>query len=64
MIGGWDFDQSVIIPYRFARNIMNELRSNPLIMVQGKDNLTSKALKDDLTGTMRAIHKLTPNKRR
>ena len=59
-IGGWQFDQSVIIPYRFARNIMDERRANPLIMVQGLDNVTSKALKDELTGTMRAIHKLSP----
>ncbi|HLG40745.1 MAG TPA: ABC transporter permease, partial [Chitinophagaceae bacterium] len=62
MIGGWDFDQSMILPYRFARTIMNELRSNPVIMVQGQDYLTSKALKDDLSGTMRAIHRLTPKK--
>lgn len=62
MIGGWDFDQSVIIPYRFARTIMNELRASPVILVQGQDYLTSKALKDDLMGTMRAIHKLTPTK--
>lgn len=62
MIGGWDFDQSIILPYRFARTIMDERRSDPVIMVQGKDNLSSKALKDDLTGTMRALHKLSPTK--
>jgi putative ABC transport system permease protein len=62
MIGGWDFDQSVVIPYRFARTLMNELRSSPVIMVQGQDYLPSKALKDDLMGTMRAIHRLTPTK--
>ncbi|HEY6502952.1 MAG TPA: ABC transporter permease [Chitinophagaceae bacterium] len=62
MIGGWNFDQSIVIPYRFARNMMNELRSDPVIMVQGQDNLTSKALKDDLTGTMRALHRLSPMK--
>ncbi|MFC0772918.1 ABC transporter permease [Terrimonas alba] len=62
MIGGWNFDQSVVIPYKFARTLMNEVRSQPIIMVQGQDNLTSKALKDDLTGTMRAIHKLSPTK--
>jgi putative ABC transport system permease protein len=60
MIGGWEFDQSVIIPYKFSRNMMNELRADPIIMVQGQDNLSSKALKDDLIGTMRAIHKLSP----
>jgi putative ABC transport system permease protein len=60
--GGWDFDQSIMLPYRFARTIMNELRADPLIMVQGKDNLTSKALRDDLAGSMRALHKLSPTK--
>lgn len=34
--------------------------SQPVILVQGKDNLRSVALKDDLRGAMRAIHKLSP----
>ncbi len=62
MIGGWDFDQSIVIPYGFARTIMNELKADPIIMVQGQDYLSSKALKDELTGTMRAIHKLPPGR--
>jgi len=60
MIGGWNFDQSVSMPYRFARTIMDERRADPLIMIQGLDNLSSKALKDELTGTVRAIHRLSP----
>jgi putative ABC transport system permease protein len=60
MIGGWRFDESVIMPYRFARNIMFAQNSSPVILVQGKDNLRSVALKDDLKGAMRAIHKLSP----
>jgi putative ABC transport system permease protein len=60
MMGGWQFDQSVIMPYKFARNIMFARNSSPLILVQGKDNLTSIALKDDLKGAMRGIHKLSP----
>lgn len=62
MIGGWDFDQSIIIPYKFARTMMNELRADPVILVQGKDDLSSKALKDELGATMRAVHKLSPTK--
>lgn len=62
MIGGWEFDQSTLFTYNFSRSIMNELRTDPVIMVQGQDNMTSKALKDDLTGTMRALHKLSPTK--
>ncbi len=62
MIGGWRFDQNVILPYRFARNLMDEKKADPLILVQGQDGLSSKALKDELTGTMRSIRKLTPTK--
>ncbi|MET0637716.1 MAG: ABC transporter permease [Chitinophagaceae bacterium] len=62
MIGGWDFDQSIIVPYRFARTIMNEFKADPVIIIKGRDNLTSKALKDELTGTVRGIHKLSPTK--
>ena len=43
MIGGWDFDQNAVLPYKYARNIMDERRAGPLIMVQGKDNISSKA---------------------
>jgi putative ABC transport system permease protein len=62
MIGGWNFDQSVIFPYRFAKTIIREDRADPVIMVQGKDDLSSKMLKDELAGTMRALHKLSPTK--
>ncbi len=62
MVGGWNFDESVVMPYKFARMIMDERYAQPLLMVQGIDGLTSKELKDDLTGTMRAIHKLSPTK--
>jgi putative ABC transport system permease protein len=62
MMGGWEFDKSMIMAYKFARTIINERRANPFIMVKGQDNLTSKALKDDLSGTMRAIHRLSPVK--
>lgn len=60
IVGGWQFDKSIIIPYRFARNIMNEKKSNPLIMVKGKENLSSKAVKDELQSVMRSIRKLKP----
>jgi putative ABC transport system permease protein len=62
MIGGWDFDQTAILPYKFARTIMNEYKADPLIMVQGYAHTSSKELKDELAGTMRAIHKLSPVK--
>ena len=62
MLGGWEFDQSMIISYKFARTMMDEKRADPFIMVKGQEGLSSKALKDDLRGSMRAIHKLSPTK--
>ncbi|MEQ1676251.1 MAG: ABC transporter permease [Chitinophagaceae bacterium] len=62
MIGGWNFDQNVVITYKFARNIMDEKKADPVIMVQGQDEQSSKSLKDELMGSMRAIRKLTPVK--
>ncbi len=62
MLGGWEFDQAMIIPYKFARTMMDERRADPFIMVKGTEGLSSKALKDDLKGSMRAIHKLPPTK--
>ncbi len=60
MIGGWNFDDNVILPYQFARDLYDEKNAEPLIMVQGRDNFSSKALKDELTGAVRAVHKLAP----
>jgi putative ABC transport system permease protein len=62
MIGGWEFDKSVLLPYLYGRGMLYELKADPVIMVQGKENVPSKALKDELAGTMRAIHKLSPTK--
>ncbi len=58
--GGWDFDHSVILPFQFARTIYNEKKTDPVIIVKGKSNVTMTALKDELEGVMRSIHKLSP----
>jgi putative ABC transport system permease protein len=60
LIGGWGFDESVLMPYEYARTIMDETKADPLVMVQGKDGVSSKLLKDDLTAVMRSVHKLRP----
>ena len=60
LIGGWGFDESVLMPYRTARSIMDERKADPLILVQGKEGINSKVLQDDLKGTMRAVRRLHP----
>ena len=60
LMGGWQFDESVVMPYRFARTIMDEKRADPLILVKGQPEMSSKAVKDELKTVMRSIHKLSP----
>ncbi|RYZ56774.1 MAG: FtsX-like permease family protein [Chitinophagaceae bacterium] len=60
LLGGWGFDASLVIPYKFARTLMDESRSEPLILVQGKEGINSRQLQDELKGTMRAVRKLRP----
>lgn len=57
---GMDYDQSVFIPYRFARNLINEKNSSPRIIVTANDKVSSQELADDLEGVMRSIRKLSP----
>ncbi|MEN9686496.1 MAG: hypothetical protein RLZZ28_2282 [Bacteroidota bacterium] len=59
-VGGFDYDQSLIVAYRYFASIYNPDNSNPFIMVQGKPNVASKALQDELTGIMRQSRRLSP----
>lgn len=57
---GMDYDESILVPYRFARNLINEKYSSPKIIVTGKNDISSQELADDLEGVMRSIRKLSP----
>jgi putative ABC transport system permease protein len=57
---GIDYDQCFIIPYRFAKQIFNIENSRPHIVVNGKNDISSNGLADELEGIMRSIRKLGP----
>ena len=59
---GWNYDRSVMLPYRFCKQIFEEKYSNPFIMVMGKEGINSKVLKDELEVAMRSIRKISPTK--
>ncbi|HVM90112.1 MAG TPA: ABC transporter permease [Puia sp.] len=56
----WNFDNSIIIPYGFMKQIVYYRNANPIIIAQGKPNISMAELKDELTGAMRSIRKLSP----
>ena len=61
MIDGWAFDQSIILSYRFMKQMLfNEQYNNPKIIVKGPENMSPEALRDELKGAMRSIRRLGP----
>jgi putative ABC transport system permease protein len=57
---GWDYDNCVMLPYKFCKQIVDEKSSNPVLVATGKENVTTTALNDELEGIMRQIRRLAP----
>lgn len=57
---GWDYDKCVMINNKFARQLFDPEMSNPILIVKGKTNITTDALRQDLRGVMRQIRRLSP----
>ena len=60
IIGGFDYDHSVLTPYPFFITIYPPKYSNPTILVKAKEGISSYLLANELTGIMRQIRKLKP----
>lgn len=63
MMGGFDFDESVLMTYGFMRGMVKEDNAQPVLMVQGRDNVPMAILKDDVQGAMRSIRKIQPSQK-
>jgi putative ABC transport system permease protein len=57
---GWDYDNCIMLPYKLCKQIIDEKSSNPVLIVKGKDKVTTSALNDELQGIMRQIRRLAP----
>ncbi|HTB51444.1 MAG TPA: ABC transporter permease [Ferruginibacter sp.] len=57
---GWDYDNCVMLPYKFAKQMIKEDQANPVIIAKGKAGVTTAALNDELEGIMRQVRKLSP----
>jgi putative ABC transport system permease protein len=57
---GWDYDNCVMLSYKFAKQLVDEENSNPVIIVKGYENVTTTALSNELEGIMRQIRRLAP----
>jgi putative ABC transport system permease protein len=57
---GWDYDNCIMLPYKFCKQIFDEEWANPILIAKGKDGVTPTALMDELKGIMRQIRRLSP----
>ena len=60
IFNAFDYDHSILMPYTFLKQMVREENANPNIMVQGTENMSIDALKDELEGDMRSVRKLKP----
>ena len=57
---GWDYDNCIMLPYKFAKQIIQTDYANPVIIAKGKPSVTTAAFSDELEGIMRQIRRLSP----
>jgi len=57
---GWDYDNSVMLPYKFFKQIFDEKNSGPILVAKGKEGVAPAALMDELKGIMRQVRRLGP----
>jgi putative ABC transport system permease protein len=60
MIGGWDFDNIIIVPFNFCRQVVNERTADRFLLVKGKPGVPVQDIKNELKGIMRSVRKLRP----
>jgi putative ABC transport system permease protein len=60
MIGGWDFDNIIIVPFNFCRQVVDMRFAGRFMLVKGKEGVKVDDLKDELKGIMRGLRKLKP----
>ncbi len=61
LLGGWDYDNSILLTTNFMKQMVKEENANPKILVQAGGNISVPALKDELEGAMRSVRKLGPS---
>ena len=60
LIGGWDYDNCILLTYAFMKQMIREEYANPKILAQAGSTMSTEALQDELKGAMRSIRQLSP----
>jgi len=57
---GWNYDNCIMLPYKFFKQVYDERMTNPIIIVKGKTGVPPEQVRQELTGIMRQVRRLSP----
>jgi putative ABC transport system permease protein len=60
LIGGWDFDNIVLVSAVFCKKLANIRNLEAFMIVQGRDGILADDVKGDIRSIMRAYRRLSP----
>ncbi len=60
LLGGWDYDNCILLTHSFMTQLIREENGNPTILAQAGANISMDELTEELRGAMRSIRKLSP----
>lgn len=60
LIGGWDFDNIILVSNRFCKRLSQYRKLEAFIMVKGVGNVPTEEVMNDIRGIMRAARRLSP----
>ncbi len=57
---GWDYDNCIMLPYMYCKQIFVEEFNNPVLIAKGKQGITPAQMSVELEGIMRQIRRIAP----
>ena len=60
LLGGWDFDNSYVLPFLFCTNLVNVHGNNGTLLAKSREGIPIDEFKGQLRGVMRSIRRLNP----
>ncbi|MEI9959275.1 MAG: ABC transporter permease [Ferruginibacter sp.] len=57
---GWDYDNCIMLPYKYCKQLFSQENSNPVLIAKGKEGITPTQLSTELKGIMRQIRRIAP----
>lgn len=62
LVGGWDFDNIVLVTATFCKKVANFRKLESFIIVQGQDGVAPDEVKGDIRAALRAARRITPKR--